>query len=140
MKNVDDLSDTELQQELDNRKKLAKEKELKEKKKAAAQKKKEVSKIEKEFTEALEKFYEELRIPHKMIADANTMFLNISEKYGIPVEIDGDTYFPNTVVKWQDENSLTVKELEWIKDAFRSRFNGASYTEPGSYWQPSEYC
>lgn len=140
MKNVNELSDEELQQELDNRKKLAKEKELKEQKKAAAQKKKEISKIEKNFKDVLNKFEEELRVPHQMIADAEKKLYDIAEKYGLPVVIDGDTYWPHTVVKWQDENLFSAKEQEWLKNQFSGRFSGAGRTMPGEYWQPSEYC
>jgi len=140
MRNIDNLSDEELQRELDNRKKLAKEKELKEKKKAAAQKKKEISKIEKSFNDALNKFEEELREQHKMIADAEKKLLDISEKYGLPVVIDGDTYWPHTVTQWQDESLFSSKEKEWLKEQFSWRFGGAGRAEPGEYWQPSAYC
>lgn len=81
-------------------------------------------------------FHLSLEKPNELSKQVDKLILEASEKYGFPVKIDNDTYWPKSIVKWKEENNLSAEELAWLDDRFKW-YEGFPNTKPGEWWNPS---
>lgn len=138
MKDIAHFTDEELKLELESREKIAYEKAIEKLSLDYAKRKKKVSKIEKKFNEEMKLFHNSLKEPDELYSQAAKLTLEVAEKYGFPVKIDNDTYWPKSVVKWKDDSIFSKEELDWLDEQF-ANMAGYPNTKPGEYWSPSSY-
>lgn len=145
--NASNLSTEELQAELKTREEAEKKKLDAEKKAAAKAARAEAERIRKEKFGPLELAFEkaqqaceaELEEARIMFRKAESMAVEIAEKYGIPIEWDEGAYKPKSVTNWVTPD-LDEDQLEFVEEYLNDMFYGDEETDPGQWWYPSRYC
>lgn len=140
-KNIDELTDAELQAELVAREKKRRDTAQRAARKAAKEAQKKVSRIEMMFTEAAKAHRKALEEVQRMEDELERKRRQLAEDFAMPTRIGrGDEYVPNSIVKWEDEDAFTPEELEWVRSKLSREYYGYTQVSPGEYWTPSEYC